>query len=319
MDEKEILDLSDRYVKSVVLPDGGVVFNKDDHMRLLSNGANFPNFSHSSLCAALAASVKTISPTKNIYYIHEDHLAMWSWSAQIVAHCDTEYFEMEEMDLKELVQAIVHTFKARNNTPEHPPRDQFPYTAEGSKEFASRRLAALKRVKLPSSIEQYLQFKTNIGSYLSFPLLEGILKKRCCDYVDYSGGVRKDFSVPGRSKCRNYVTGGRISSVGDLLHLYFDAVANEFERKYFGIIMDHLNSFSEDEHPFSMVYRWRNQTLHGEFSHVTVGGVLFSMAMLIAISSLGDRFEALRIKRKSLVEFAPPGTAPWIFYPPINR
>ncbi|MBY8604203.1 hypothetical protein K7N18_05095 [Burkholderia arboris] len=227
MDELEIFELAERFVRSTVSPGGQLRFSDEDRMRLLNNGVDFPDFSLESLCASLAASVKTISPTKNISYIHEDHKYMWSWCAQIIAHNDTEYFSMEEMNLKQLVQALVHTVKAANHQPDFPDRRDFENTYAGVTEFARLRNEALDRVKLPSTVEQLLLCKTEISSYLSFPLLEGILKKRCSEYVDYSGSVKKEFAI---SSGKEFTPDKQINSLGVLLFLYFDVVASDFEK-----------------------------------------------------------------------------------------
>lgn len=319
MDEQEIFRMADDFVQSTKSPDGSTAINPQNEggMRLLANGAIFPDFSLESLCAALAASPKTISPAHNISYIHSDHVAMWAWCAQIIAHNDTEYFRAEESNLKLLVQIIAHTAKAAKNPSSSPPRDNYPMTLEGSMEFAEAHWTALKQVALPSTVEQFLHFRSEITSYLSFPLLEGILKKRCSEFVEYDGLVKKEFTIP-RGK-RPYVPGSKINSLAVLLFLYFHEVANEFEKKYFPIATNHLQTFIPEKHAFWMIYEWRNESLHGQSDHTGVGGVLLSISLLIAIASLGDRFVELRERRKILIAHNFPAVSPTIFYPPINR
>lgn len=319
MDEKKIFELANKFVESVKLAGDRVALNPgdDEDMRLISNGVDFTKLSLADLCASLVSSAQTVSPVKSISYTHADHIFVWSWCAQVIAHHDNEYFSMEEMNLRELIQAIVHAVKAHGHRVEHPNRNDYDFSMEGVIEFAEARNAAMEKVALPSTIDQYLQVKSHVVSYLSFPLLEGVLKKRCSEYVGLDGEVRKEFSIsPVKDPIRQ---GKQVSSLAVLLFLYFELVANEFEKKYFSLIVDHLKTFSTEKHPFWMIFDWRNQLLHGQRDHFVVGGVLLSMSLLIAIASLGDRFEDIRVKRVALVELASPSTARTTLYPPINR
>lgn len=319
MDEWEIFARADRFLKSIVQVDGAIGINPDAEsgMRLVEDGVSFPDLPLNSLCAALAASVQTLTPAKNVLYTHWDHVVMWSWCAQIIAHNDTEYFSMEEMNLKQLVQALVHAVKAHRVPANIPRREDFDYSIEGVSEFSRLRNEALACVALPSTVEQFLSFNSLIVSYLSFPLLEGILKKACVEYVDFDGEVKKEFRISPSE--RSYSVGKKISNVGVLLFLYFELAAGDFEKKYLTFIVDHLKTFGYERHPFWMIFDWRNQSLHGQQDHITVGGILLSMSLLIAVASLGERFEGIRERRKGLVELAPPSTAATALYPPFNR
>jgi hypothetical protein len=318
MDEKKISDLANQFVESVKLKGGKVALNpgEDEDMRLLVNGVDFTKLSLGELCTSLATSSLTVSPVKNISYTHADHIYMWSWCAQIIAH-DTEYFSMEEMNLKELVRAIVHAAKAHKHHANHPKRENYDVSFEGAEAFAKDRWEAMEKVALPSTVEQYLSFQSHIVSYLSFPLLEGVLKKRCSEYIGFDGEVKKEFSISSIKK--PFGKEKMVSNLGVLLFLYFELVASEFEKKHFSLVIDHLKGFSPEKHPFWMIFDWRNQALHGQRDHQTVGGVLLSMSLLIAIASLGDRFDALRDKSIILAKMPPPSIAPSALYPPVNR
>jgi hypothetical protein len=85
----------------------------------------------------------------------------------------------------------------------------------------------------------------------------------------------------------------------------------------------HFATFSDDGSPgFKVLYDWRNGSLHGASLNSTVGGTVLNMAILIALSSLREDYDAVRRRTLDQVRYElQSGSAhrsPWSYYPPYT-
>lgn len=172
---------------------------------------------------------------------------------------------------------------------------------------------------------QWIQGSQTALGYLAFPLLEGIVKKHCSEYVSLSGEVREPFEVPGRDsgRVKTYAVGRICSSLRDLLWLLHAQVASEELRSDLDEQRAHLAAFSDqDQGGFQVLYQWRNDSLHGGASLTTIGGTVLNTALLIALSQIRDNYETVRTAAIDRVrwELQSPTTSrsPWAYYPPYR-
>ena len=108
------------------------------------------------------------------------------------------------------------------------------------------------------------------------------------------------------------------SSLRDLLFLHYDTVANADLVTKLDAFKAHFAELDDSVDPFDLLYSWRNQSLHGAAAFQTIGGILLTLAFLIAISELQDRFDEHRdlILKHCRWEAQTGHRSPWSYYPP---
>ncbi len=276
---------------------GGLVITPhiEQNFRLRNNGIEMSSLSHTELRAVAVGLTTVLLLPGMTTVIDEDHLLFWSWCGELLAGPHWTYFgkdKREDFELRELLSLAVHaTLSSRAVT-----GDRGPLLTMN---VHLRELAAYG----PSQLL----------TYLSFPVLEGILKKECRQYVDHAGTVLNPFQVPGRTGGNHvqYVTAssgaGRKTecrSLRDLLWLLHEKVASPGLKDDLDTIGEHIrDSFATPtEGGFGVLYRWRNSSAHGSESLETVGGTVLSVALVIAIHALASEYENVRSLLASLIE-----------------
>ncbi|EST14588.1 hypothetical protein EDP1_3789 [Pseudomonas putida S610] len=125
---------------------------------------------------------------------------------------------------------------------------------------------------------------------MAFPMLEASLKNACSKYVGSDGVVCHDFSIANENGVeKKYGRGCRISSVMIYLFIYRQHIAGDEAIRAIDIICSNLVKFYPKEHPFKVIFDWRNSTMHGEEAVETAGLILMCLAYIIEMSCfLGD-------------------------------
>jgi hypothetical protein len=306
--EKLIIQLCDSWLHACVMPSGDRQLNPGtEQFRLLANGINFPDLSHSELRAAARGLTAVLLHPGLATIIDADHQFFWAWCVELLAGTESDYFEENEDQLRQLMILSCRAACARA-CGERPPLGLVP---EGRIEHNAREL---------------IYHSHDVLAYISFPLLEGLLRKQCSAYVSAGGTVLQPFDVPQKGGgVKSYVVGGRpgtCSSVRDMLYLLHGRVANSDLRVDLDEQRNHLQQFAQSgEDGFDVIYNWRNSSMHGEARLSTVGGTVFSMSLLIALSGIVDRFDELRVKanmavRHSIWQKGSGSRPPWSYYPP---
>ncbi|MGG2087925.1 hypothetical protein ABFY59_13125 [Priestia aryabhattai] len=187
---------------------------------------------------------------------------------------------------------------------------------------------ARKRVELTEfNTRKLVTNRHLVLTYLSFPLLEAILKKACSHYVDYSGRVLNEFEIIKAHKHKKYGKNNTkiISSLSDLLFLLYDNVANQDLRKQLTFIRSHIAEIDNSKDPFDVIYRWRNSSLHGQEGFPTIGGTVLNIAIIIALDEIKDKYNEIRLRACDKVQWEIQNAsytstllrAPWNNYPPF--
>lgn len=95
-----------------------------------------------------------------------------------------------------------------------------------------------------------------IATFLAYPVLEGVIRRKLCEYISPDGRVLCEFHVSGREK--PYEKDRRISSLEHELQL--------LEQKTTNLSLKSILSDLRSWQPFNQVYYWRNKLLHGELT-----------------------------------------------------
>lgn len=304
-----IEQLCDSWCRASFKPDGSQVLDETtESFRLENNGIIINDLSHEAVCAALIGLSKTLlGPRYNCSIVHE-HFILWAWCGELVINSEPSIFQKTPYDpIEQLYRATLHAALAHCNTP-----------SKSMEEYLTARAIAEKQSPHANCL---ISKSTLILAYLSFPLLESTLKRACHSYIRLDGKVISDFFAPNKknpSQPRKYQSGQRCSNLGDLLFLYKTKVA---EHKYV-VLLDqlraHLRHLDATQDPFDLIFSWRNQSLHGETTYQTIGGLLLNLSLLISISEIEKDFENRKKVRNERCHWlaTQPQRHPYLFFPP---
>lgn len=274
---------------------------------LLENGLQFHELSYPEMRTGLTQLTRYLLLPQQSTFVQDDHIWCWAWCAELLDGFGSPYFdESSELELQHLFRTICRAVLLYSN------------------QNSAGILAGLNRKWLHAS--GILRESGLVSTYLSFPLLEGLLKKECSSYVDMNGQVKQAFTVPQeKGSNRTYAMNSKAcSSMADLLWLVHNN-ADEDLRGDLDEIGNHLRELEPScRYGFSVLYRWRNASLHGQTLHTTIGGTVLNLAMLIALASFKDSYNDLRergVSRLRAAQFhkrnGPDEDTAWIsYYPP---
>lgn len=306
----EIEKLCDDWLAATAKGEDFVMNDETEKFRLLANGIVFHELNHETLCVALLSLSKVLLRPGLNTIVDWDHFAAWSWCGQLLVAGRTSIFPREEQEIQSLYEASIHAALVGCRKP--------PATREESAEMC--RTDGLQ----PHHSRQLLRQSNLVLAYLTFPLLEAVLKRACSAYVALDGQVVAEFSVPYPSGApKPYGPAGkpgqgRCNSLRDLLFLYSNLIANPNQKILLYRFRDHLTSLNSDQDPFDLIYSWRNQSLHGTTNFKTIGGSMLSLSLLISLFEIEQDFEQRRLKTVDIIRWEAqlPSKTPWSFYPP---
>ena len=242
--------------------------------------------------------------------VDQDHYGLWSWCAEVILSRETSFFTDDESELRKLFETCIRASLAHCRKP-----------AADKNEW--QRQNEIEQ-QLPHHARYFLLESSLALAYLGFPLLESIAKKMCSAYVDMDGTVISPFQVTNKAGgIREYDPSGRwnqkqCSSLRDLLFLIHDQVADADLKNSLTEFRNHISTLDNSEDPFDVVYKWRNQSLHGTTSFQTIGGTLLNLGLTICVYQLKGRFQEIKAKtiERCRWEAQHDHKSPWSFYPP---
>ncbi|MCA8864779.1 MULTISPECIES: hypothetical protein [unclassified Halomonas] len=293
--------------------DGGgfAIGHNTEQYRLLRNGVQFHELCYFQLITSVEGLTKVLLLPGLNTVVDQDHYGLWSWSAEVVLSREIGYFENEERDLRKLFETVIRSALTHCRKP----------TAT---EEEWRQQVEIEN-QISHNARYFIQESSTAMAYLCFPLLEGIAKKTCSNYLDLDGQVISAFSVPSRNGgTRTYDPNSsrwsdkKCSSLRDLLWLVFNTVADQQLKNSISEFREHISNLDSSEDPFDVIYRWRNESLHGTTSFQTIGGTLLNLVLLIILHQLSAEYSG---KREVIIEHCRWNTQagvrfPWSFYPP---
>jgi len=312
---KRIRDLCKAWLAAAQSPDGGLAIGGDsDQHRLHQNGVEFHKLSLEELRAACLGLIENLLLAGMSTVIDLDHQLLWSWGGQLLLAPRARVFSDEELEIAELFEICVLASLAGARPP----------LSSREEWRAQKRLFHIEEL----NAREFVQHAHAVLPFLALPLLEAITKKACRAYVDYSGHVLQDWSAPGRgSAVRNYSPSdpnkSRCSSVRDLLYLLYDTVAGPDLRAALDEIRAIFRSRDPSKDPFDTIFDWRNQVLHGQTSHQTIGGTVLSIVILVSLEFVAGDYDARRDRQVGQLQWeqqtgSSSGARPeWSYYPPF--
>jgi hypothetical protein len=282
-----------------------VIGQQTEQFRLLANGIDFHELSHEQVCAALVALSKVLLRPGMNTIIDQDHFGIWSWCGELLLSPRACVFGGQQREIKSLFEANLHAALAGCRKP---PASREEWEAQG----------AIER-QLPHHAQQLLRASSLLLAYLSFPLLEAILKRACAAFVSLDGTVTVQYQVPRRNgTIREYKPNDQCSSIRDLLHLHHTIAAPVALRALVDEFRSHIQFLDSSKDPFDLIYQWRNDSLHGTSNYQTIGGTILSLALLVSVFEIETDFEHRRQRAIEHCRWEAQSRhkSPWSFYPP---
>ncbi len=293
---QQILDLCDAWVTEATKAGGLSLGGATEQHRLLNNGFVPHEMTYAELIATCLGLTRVlIHPGLNTVIDH-DHFWFWAWCAELLTGEGT-YFSPAEQELRGRFELACRASLARAQPPTQAGFEKSRQVGETLSVHAYRLLLDTHQVL----------------TYLAFPLLEGLTRKACAAFVDYSGQVLTPF--------RHYKPTQRCSNLGHMLHLLRQKVAGpDLSRDLdtLGSVIVRLGATD----PWDQLFQWRNSALHGATPYGTIGGTVLNTAILIALDALRTAYEPARtgtlnrVQREVQRMQMGSRRSPWSFYPP---
>ena len=149
-----------------------------------------------------------------------------------------------------------------------------------------------------AALAQSVDRSTVVLAFLSFPLLEAVLKRACAARLALNGDVIADFDVYDKRGGRVFYSAlskrrNRCNSVRDLLLLHYQLASAEL-RRLIDRLRDHIAIFDSTQDPFDLIYDWRDQSLYGSANLGTIGGTVLNICLLISLFDIEPGFDRYR-------------------------
>jgi hypothetical protein len=281
MDDRSghILQLCALRRQAMQRPDGGLVIDLTvQSYQLLRNGYPPHDLNYRELRAAICGLTDVLLHPGLNTVIDLDHQEMWAWVAEVLIRGRQIMQGADERELRRLFETTSHAVVAG---------------ASDSEEARDRHRKSVWALEHHS--QEVLIRTHEMLPYLGFPLLEGVLRRACSDYVTLDGFIIKSFSVPrwANGPSRLYSERDRCTNLGHVLRLLCSTVAGPELRSDLASILTHIAELSGKD-GIDTLAGWRNTSLHGEASLPTIGGTLLNLSILVILDGASDAYEEIR-------------------------
>lgn len=280
---QHILQLCDAWRAAYVQPDGSGVSNAStEKLRLIANGIRFHELEFDELEAACVGLTETMVSRGLGGFICADHHHFWRWCAQLLLTTPMSSFVPTSGNLiHQLLESSACLLMGGSSY----------FWAEPEIQFSKDYDLCLKRL---------IGKKLFILEYLSYPLLDLLLKAHCNSFVSDDGKVTQSFEVtradgskrtyePGKAPKPKYC-----SSVGDLLYLLEKEVAGPELKASLHRLKNHFHQLDQNTAFFDLLFKWRNTTLHGEDQVTGISCTVFNMCLLLCLEFVRPNYATLR-------------------------
>lgn len=306
----KIKRLCSLWKEEAIKDNGSILIGKSEDYRLLRNGINMHELTIKELEVCCIELTNLLLLKSMNIVVDRDHQFFWAWIGEVVNSKYINYFSQEdEREIKELFSVCIRSTLAGI---EKPPRNY---------EEALTLFNYRKDHPIEHNLKEVKNNMPLVLSYISFPLLEGVLKKYCKEYVSLSGKVVTKFNVlRGSNYTKIYKVGDSINSIQDLLLLVIQIVGDKSLVRDLQNMLDHIKGLDQQNSndPCKIIYDWRNSSLHGETNYYTIGGTILNIAVIIILHSIEDEY---RKELSNIIEDAKwniecNSQVQWSFYPP---
>lgn len=286
---------------------GSILIGKSEEYRLLSNGINMHELTIKELevCCVELTNLLLLKSMNTV--VDWDHQFFWAWIGEVVNSKYINYFSQEdEREIQELFSVCIRSTLAGIENPKRNYEEALTYR---------------KNHPIEHNLNEVKNNMQLVLSYISFPLLEGVLKKYCKEYVSLSGKVVKKFDIlRGSNYKKIYKVGDSINSIQDLLLLVIQIVGDKSLVRDLKNMLDHIKGLNQQNSndPCKIIYDWRNSSLHGETNYFTIGGTILNIAIIIILHSIENEYkkELQSINEDVKWNIENNIQVPWSFYPP---
>lgn len=259
---------------------------------LLARGVRFHELGCHELMAACVGLTETLALPNFNALVLQDHRELWAWIAELVTSKHSSFFDPNS-EQRRLFEATFRSALA-----------EFDQGTGGSHD---------------KNAVIFYRCSSVIVTYLSFPLTEYSLRRKCSVHLGQDGVVRQQFRVdrPDGSH-KEYGVGARCNSIGDALLLLrgtCDQVLGEELDRFYTI----LARVTDGTHATKALFSWRNSTLHGDVPMELIGGAMLCLIGLLLVHEIGPDFERLRhaIVQEKLAPTSPFDAFHEEFYPRV--
>ncbi|MGP2408357.1 hypothetical protein V2A84_01805 [Yersinia sp. 2553 StPb PI] len=274
-----ISKLCNSWLAASIIPDGGFRWGKEtEKYRLSNNGVVFHELDFNTLCSAIIGTTNVLLLPGLNTIIDQDHYRLWSWCGALLLSRRGLKFTYEQMEAKKLLETSVRCALVKCSPPL---KDQNEW----------RKNVEIMRVQ-PMRVTHLVNNSDLILAYISFPLLEFVLKRACSIYVNMDGVIIKRFN----RYTDDDVGKSKISSLKILLKLLYNHVADKELRSLLTEFQENIKKTCNSPDAFALIYDWRNQSLHGKTNFSTIGGTLLSLSLLILLFEIKDDFENVKLE-----------------------
>lgn len=175
-----------------------------------------------------------------------DNLHFWAWTAEVLKETNQsgEYIETEIEDMFCLVVDLAVGGLT-----------SIPISDEVREENRK-----IRNLTSPHA-ERAMRNSHRAATQLSYPLLEGTLRRICCDYVELDGIIKpgkKILKIDGSEK-----KGGRANNLGNLLYHYENRVADIETKTALKSIRSSMEKYSSSKNGYEIINSWRHPHSHG--------------------------------------------------------
>ena len=186
----EIEKLCDDWCAASKNQSSGMTLGKDtEKYRLLANGVVFHELDFASLCAALTGTARVLLRPRLCMVVDDDHLALWAWCAELLLCPQSQFFSLDQIEIKSLFETSVHAALA--NCRRMPPKP-----ASREEWIEQHRISE----RQPHHAKYFVENAYLTLAYLGFPLLEAMTKRACSAYVAFDGRVTSDSLCSGKER-----------------------------------------------------------------------------------------------------------------------
>ena len=286
---------------------GGIAIGgASEQYRLLNNEIVFHELNYDELRDAIVGLTDVLLLPGLNTIIDRDHEFLWSWLGELLLGRDGPLSTSTDREIASLAETAVRSALANVRPPTQESFDR----------------SELVRSLSEHNAVQFLQHAHLALAYLAFPLLEAICRRACSSYVDLNGTVLARFP---RQNGGSYNVSGKCSNVGDLLRLIEGTVSSGPLKSDLHEVLSHIQALSPGATDgATVVFDWRNSSLHGEVSLPTIGGTTLSLGLMIALDGVRDVYEDRRAAAINRAQWELQGfqsgsrwnPSPWSYYPP---
>jgi len=196
-----------------------------------------------------------------------DYRLVWAWCAELLVGSGRGTQILNESTLRRLFALTSHAVLAR------------PIAAD---------VRGVER-----HARELVEGQAAVVAYLSFPLLEQVLRASCRRHFGAGGHIIHPFQTPGQlMRTHLYAVGGTCSSIGDLLWLYRRHYASRAMRDNLDAIDEHFAEVVPGGVTgFRVIQSWRNESLSGTSGLPVIGAAVLSLTLLVALAECEERFD----------------------------